>query len=137
MAGWHAFIRNVVWRDLHSGGREGKFWELPDFREDTNGLRRVEEGAGRDWEHKAKEWEGREGDCGRVETRPRRRAAMVGREWGAEPRCLEELDLRRKHGVQKPQRSKGDAGLPRKSHYCQDSHGLRTIGKGEGTQMGF
>lgn len=60
-------------------------------------------------------WEGREGDCGRMETRPRRRAAIVGREWGAEPRCLEELDLGRKHGVQKPQRSKGPPTCPGKA----------------------
>lgn len=39
--------------------------------------------------------------------------------------------------AQRPQWSKGDPSLPRKSHYCQDCHDLRTIGKGDGIQMGL
>lgn len=30
-----------------------------------------------------------------------------------------------------------ETSLPRKSHYCQDCHDLRTIGKGDGIQMGL
>lgn len=42
-----------------------------------------------------KEWERREGDMG--ENQPMRRAAVTGREWGAEPGWLEELDGRPGH----------------------------------------
>lgn len=32
---------------------------------------------------------------------------------------------------------RGDPSLPRKSQYRQDCHDLRTVGKGDGTQMGL